>query len=64
MEDSVPYDRLRLIFICCHPSLPVDAQVAMALREVCGLTTEQIAAAFRQRADDRAMDRSSESANQ
>ena len=46
MEDSFPDDRLRLIFICCHPSLPVDAQVAMALREVCGLTTEQIAAAF------------------
>jgi RNA polymerase sigma-70 factor, ECF subfamily len=37
---------LRLIFICCHPALAVDAQVAMALREVCGLTTEQIAAAF------------------
>jgi RNA polymerase sigma-70 factor (ECF subfamily) len=46
MEDSFPDDRLRLIFICCHPALPVDAQVAMALREVCGLTTEQIAAAF------------------
>ena len=45
-EDSFPDDRLRLIFICCHPSLPADAQVAMALREVCGLTTEQIAAAF------------------
>ena len=46
MEDSFPDDRVRLIFICCHPSLPVDARVAMALREVCGLTTEQIAAAF------------------
>jgi RNA polymerase sigma-70 factor, ECF subfamily len=46
MEDDFPDDRLRLIFICCHPSLPVGAQVAMALREVCGLTTEQIAAAF------------------
>jgi RNA polymerase sigma-70 factor (ECF subfamily) len=45
-EDDFPDDRLRLIFICCHPSLPVGAQVAMALREVCGLTTEQIAAAF------------------
>jgi hypothetical protein len=41
-----PDDRLRLIFICCHPALPADAQAAMALREVCGLTTEQIAAAF------------------
>jgi RNA polymerase sigma-70 factor, ECF subfamily len=46
MEDNFPDDRLRLIFISCHPALPVDAQVAMALREVCGLTTEQIAAAF------------------
>ena len=46
MEDSFPDDRLRLIFICCHPALPVDAQVAMALREVCGLTTEQISDAF------------------
>ena len=46
MEDRFPDDRLRLIFICCHPALAADAQVAMALREVCGLTTEQIAAAF------------------
>jgi len=46
MEDGFPDDRLRLIFICCHPALPPDAQAAMALREVCGLTTEQIAAAF------------------
>jgi RNA polymerase sigma-70 factor (ECF subfamily) len=46
MEDRFPDDRLRLIFICCHPALAVDTQVAMALREVCGLTTEQIAAAF------------------
>jgi RNA polymerase sigma-70 factor (ECF subfamily) len=46
MEDRFPDDRLRLIFICCHPRLAADAQVAMALREVCGLTTEQIAAAF------------------
>jgi RNA polymerase sigma-70 factor, ECF subfamily len=46
MEDGFRDDRLRLIFICCHPTLAVDAQVAMALREVCGLTTEQIAAAF------------------
>ncbi|MGE0444691.1 MAG: RNA polymerase sigma factor [Vicinamibacterales bacterium] len=39
-------DRLRLIFTCCHPALPPDAQVAMTLREVCGLKTEDIAAAF------------------
>jgi RNA polymerase sigma-70 factor (ECF subfamily) len=46
MDDGFPDDRLRLIFICCHPALALDAQIAMALREVCGLTTEQIAAAF------------------
>jgi RNA polymerase sigma-70 factor, ECF subfamily len=39
-------DRLRLVFTCCHPALAPAAQVAMTLREVCGLTTEQIAAAF------------------
>ena len=39
-------DRLRLIFTCCHPALPADAQVALTLREVCGLTTEAIARAF------------------
>jgi RNA polymerase sigma-70 factor, ECF subfamily len=39
-------DRLRLIFTCCHPALPNDAQVALTLREVCGLTTEEIAHAF------------------
>jgi RNA polymerase sigma-70 factor, ECF subfamily len=39
-------DQLRLIFTCCHPALPPDAQVAMTLREVCGLRTEEIAAAF------------------
>ena len=39
-------DRLRLIFTCCHPALNPDAQVAMTMREVCGLTTEQVAAAF------------------
>ena len=39
-------DRLRLIFTCCHPALPPLAQVALTLREVCGLTTEQIASAF------------------
>jgi RNA polymerase sigma-70 factor (ECF subfamily) len=44
-EDIVD-DRLRLIFTCCHPALPEDAQVALTLREVCGLTTEEIARAF------------------
>jgi RNA polymerase sigma-70 factor (ECF subfamily) len=39
-------DRLRLIFTCCHPSLPPEAHVALTLREVCGLTTEEIAKAF------------------
>jgi RNA polymerase sigma-70 factor, ECF subfamily len=39
-------DRLRLIFTCCHPALAPDAQVAMTLREVCGLTTEEVAKAF------------------
>ena len=45
-EDSVDDDRLRLIFTCCHPALTPDAQVALTLREVCGLTTEEIASAF------------------
>jgi len=43
---AVADDRLRLVFTCCHPALNPDAQVAMTLREVCGLTTEQVAAAF------------------
>jgi RNA polymerase sigma-70 factor (ECF subfamily) len=45
-EESVEDDRLRLIFTCCHPALSPDAQVALTLREVCGLTTEEIAWAF------------------
>jgi len=44
--ESVEDDRLRLIFTCCHPVLTADAQVALTLREVCGLTTEEIARAF------------------
>jgi RNA polymerase sigma-70 factor (ECF subfamily) len=44
--ESVEDDRLRLIFTCCHPALSSDAQVALTLREVCGLTTEEIAHAF------------------
>jgi RNA polymerase sigma-70 factor (ECF subfamily) len=45
-EGGVEDDRLRLIFTCCHPALPSDAQVALTLREVCGLATEEIARAF------------------
>jgi RNA polymerase sigma-70 factor (ECF subfamily) len=45
-EDSVEDDRLRLIFTCCHPLLAPEARVALTLREVCGLTTEEIAKAF------------------
>jgi len=45
-NEAVEDDRLRLIFTCCHPALPPDAQVALTLREVCGLTTEEIARAF------------------
>jgi RNA polymerase sigma-70 factor (ECF subfamily) len=45
-DESVKDDRLRLIFTCCHPALSPDVQVALTLREVCGLTTEEIARAF------------------
>ncbi|CAN5873513.1 RNA polymerase sigma factor [soil metagenome] len=45
-DESVQDDQLRLIFTCCHPALSPDAQVALTLREVCGLTTEEIAHAF------------------
>jgi RNA polymerase sigma-70 factor (ECF subfamily) len=45
-EKQVEDDHLRLIFTCCHPALASDAQVALTLREVCGLTTEEIASAF------------------
>ena len=45
-DESIEDDRLRLIFTCCHPALSPDAQVAMTLREVCGLTTEEVARAF------------------
>ncbi len=44
--EDIEDDRLRLIFTCCHPALTPDAQVALTLREVCGLSTEEIAAAF------------------
>jgi RNA polymerase sigma-70 factor (ECF subfamily) len=46
LEDALEDDRLRLIFTCCHPSLAPEARVALTLREVCGLTTEEIAKAF------------------
>lgn len=49
-RESVEDDRLRLIFTCCHPALSLEAQIALTLREVCGLTTEQIAQAFLMRA--------------
>ncbi len=45
-DDRLEDDRLRLIFTCCHPALPPDGQIALTLREVCGLTTEEIARAF------------------
>lgn len=45
-DEDIEDDRLRLVFTCCHPSLAPEARIALTLREVCGLTTEQIAAAF------------------
>jgi RNA polymerase sigma-70 factor, ECF subfamily len=45
-DDAIEDDRLRLIFTCCHPALPQPARIALTLREVCGLTTEEIARAF------------------
>ena len=45
-DESIGDDRLRLIFTCCHPALPPDAQISLTLREVCGLRTEEIASAF------------------
>jgi RNA polymerase sigma-70 factor, ECF subfamily len=45
-DETLQDDQLRLIFTCCHPSLPQEARIALALREVCGLTTEEIARAF------------------
>jgi RNA polymerase sigma-70 factor (ECF subfamily) len=46
IDEGVEDDRLRLVFTCCHPALPPEAQAALTLREVCGLTTEAIASAF------------------
>jgi RNA polymerase sigma-70 factor (ECF subfamily) len=45
-DEEIDDDRLRLIFTCCHPALPPEGQVALTLREICGLTTEEIARAF------------------
>jgi len=45
-DEAIPDDRLRLVFTCCHPALSLDARVALTLREVCGLTSEEIAHAF------------------
>src|SRR3954468_14689098 len=45
-DEEIDDDRLRLIFTCCHPALPPEGQVALSLREICGLTTEEIARAF------------------
>jgi RNA polymerase sigma-70 factor, ECF subfamily len=45
-DPGIEDDRLRLIFTCCHPALPPDSQLALTLREVCGLTTEEIARVF------------------
>src|SRR5512132_1299559 len=44
--DEIPDDRLRLIFTCCHPSLAPEAQIALTLKTLCGLSTEEIARAF------------------
>lgn len=46
LEDHIGDDQLKLIFTCCHPSLAIEAQLALTLREICGLTTEEIARAF------------------
>jgi RNA polymerase sigma-70 factor (ECF subfamily) len=45
-DEMLPDDRLRLIFTCCHPALPVEARVALTLRTVCGITTDEVSKAF------------------
>jgi RNA polymerase sigma-70 factor, ECF subfamily len=45
-DEAIEDDRLRLIFTCCHPALDIDARIALTLREVCGLATEEVASAF------------------
>src|SRR4029078_126512 len=46
IDEPLEDDRLRLVFTCCHPALLPDARIALTLREVCGLATEEIARAF------------------
>ena len=46
LDDPIPDERLRLIFVCCHPAISAESRVALTLRTVCGLTSKQIAAAF------------------
>jgi RNA polymerase sigma-70 factor, ECF subfamily len=46
LENDVDDDQLRLIFFCCHPALPLDSRIALSLRDVCGMTTEEIARAY------------------
>ena len=58
--EGVEDDRLRLIFTCCHPALGADAQVGLTLREVCGMTTEEIARAYLARVHGRAAHRAGE----
>ena len=45
-DAAIPDERLRLIFTCCHPAFALEAQVALALRTLCGLSTDEIARAF------------------
>src|SRR5215467_7344694 len=45
-DEEIEDDRLRLIFTCCHPALPPEGQIALTLREICGLTTKEIARTF------------------
>jgi RNA polymerase sigma-70 factor (ECF subfamily) len=58
MAETIQDDELRLIFICCHPALVPDARIALTLRQVGGLTTEEIARAYLTRANHRAAHRS------
>lgn len=62
-DAAIPDERLRLIFTCCHPALPVEAQVPLALRTLCGLTTEEIARVPYSSADDGAAARPLEAEN-
>ena len=46
MDDTIPDDRLKLMFTCCHPALALEAQVALTLHTLCGLSTQEVARAF------------------